>query len=59
MRITAYVTGGKPTAVCSQSISGVSAIDALVAHGCRYLRHPSEKEGDPIPLFCLGHHTRL
>jgi hypothetical protein len=31
MRNTADVTGGKPIAVCSQSISGVSAVNPLVA----------------------------
>jgi hypothetical protein len=31
MRNTAEVTGGKPIAVCSQSISGVNAISPLVA----------------------------
>jgi hypothetical protein len=31
IRNTADVTGGKPIAVCSQSISGVSAVNLLVA----------------------------
>jgi hypothetical protein len=31
MRNTAAVTGGKPIAICSYSISGVSAINSLVA----------------------------
>jgi hypothetical protein len=51
MNNTADVTGGKPIAVFLQSISGVSAINPLVAfydiHG-----------GGGILLFCPGHHTR-
>jgi hypothetical protein len=31
MSNTAFVSGGKPIAVCSQSISGVNAINPLVA----------------------------
>jgi hypothetical protein len=31
MRNTAGMTGGKPIAICSQSISGVSVINPLVA----------------------------
>jgi hypothetical protein len=48
------VTGGKPIAVLLQSISGVSAINPLVA-----LRHPWKKERGAILLFCPGYHTRL
>jgi hypothetical protein len=53
MSNTAYVTGGMPIAVCSQSISGVNAINSLVAF---YDIH--EKERGAILLFCPGHHTR-
>jgi hypothetical protein len=53
MRNTADETGGKPIADFLQSISGVSAINPLVAfydiHG---------KKGD-ILLFCPGHNTLL
>jgi hypothetical protein len=35
MRITADVTGGKPLAVLSQSILGVSAINPLFAYDIR------------------------
>jgi hypothetical protein len=49
---TADVTGGKPIAFLLQSISGVSAINPLVAfydiHGGR----------GAILLFCPVHHTR-
>jgi hypothetical protein len=53
MSNTADVTGGKPIDVWSQSISGVNAINPLVA-----LRHPWKKERGAILLFCPGHHTR-
>jgi hypothetical protein len=47
------VTGSKPIAVLLQSISGVSAINPLVAfddiHG---------RERKWLLLFCPGHHTR-
>jgi hypothetical protein len=56
MRNTADVTGGKPIAVLLQSISGVSAINPLVAYA---LRHPWRKERGAILLFSPGHHTRL
>jgi hypothetical protein len=49
MRNTADVTGGKPIAVLLQSISGVSAINPLVAF---YDIH-GEKRG-AILLFCPG-----
>jgi hypothetical protein len=52
MRNTADVTG-KPIAVLSQPISGVSAISFS-----RLLRHPWKKERGAILLFCPGHHTR-
>jgi hypothetical protein len=49
------VTGGKPIAVLLQSISGVSAINPLVAF---YDIHEVESgERDAILLFCPGHHT--
>jgi hypothetical protein len=54
MRDTADVTGGKPIAVLLQSISGVSAINPLVAF---YDIHGGKR--DAILLFCPGHHTRL
>jgi hypothetical protein len=47
------VTGGKPIAVLLQSISGVSAINPLVAF---YDIHRGKRE---VLLFCPGHHTRL
>jgi hypothetical protein len=51
MRNTADMTGGKPITVLLQSISGVSAINSLVAfydiHGGK-----REKERDAILLFC-------
>jgi hypothetical protein len=53
MRNTADVTGGKPIAVRSQSISGVSAVNPLVA-----LRHPRKKGRGAVLFFCPGHHTR-
>jgi hypothetical protein len=50
------VTGGKPIAVISQSISCVNAINPLVAlydiHGRK------NNTSRVILLFCLGHHTR-
>jgi hypothetical protein len=48
------VTGGKPIAVLLQSITGVSAINPLVAF---YDIHGGKKGA--ILLFCPGHHTRL
>jgi hypothetical protein len=51
MRSTADVTGGKPIAVLLQPISGVSAINPLVAF-------PWGKERGAIILLCPGHHTR-
>jgi hypothetical protein len=54
MRNTADVTGGKPIAVLLQSISGVSAINPLVAF---YDIHGGKRRG-AILLFCPGHHTR-
>jgi hypothetical protein len=54
MRNTADVTVGKPIAVLLQSISGVSAINPLVAFYDIY----GGKRGSII-LFCLGHQTRL
>jgi hypothetical protein len=53
MRDTADVTGGKPIAVRLQSISGVSAINHLVAF---YDIHGRKR--DAILLFCPGHHMR-
>jgi hypothetical protein len=53
MRNTAAVTGGKPIAVGLQSISGVSAINLLVAF---YDVHEGNRGA--ILLFCPGHHTR-
>jgi hypothetical protein len=55
MRNTADVTGSKSIAVLLQSISGVSAINPLVAF---YDIHGMKKRG-AILLFCPGHHTRL
>jgi hypothetical protein len=54
MRNNADVTGGKPIAVLLQSISGVSAINPLVAF---YDIHGGKKRG-AILLFGPGHHTR-
>jgi hypothetical protein len=54
MKNTTEVSGGKPIAVLLQSMSGVSAINPLVA----FLRHPRTKERGAILLFCPGHHTR-
>jgi hypothetical protein len=62
MRITADVTGGKPIAVLLQSISGVSAINPLVAV---YDIHGGKREllffcfVPDITRDCPGHHTRL
>jgi hypothetical protein len=53
MRNTADVTGGKPIAVLLQLISGVSAINPLVA----FYDILGRKIG-AILLFCPGHHTR-
>jgi hypothetical protein len=52
MRNTAAVTGGKPSAVLLQYISGVS-INPLVAV---YDIHGGKRGA--ILLFCPGHHTR-
>jgi hypothetical protein len=52
MKSTADVTGGKPIAVLLQSISGVSAINPLVAF---YDIHGGKREA--ILLFCPGHHS--
>jgi hypothetical protein len=64
MRNTADVTGGKPIAVFLQSISGVSAINPVVAfydiHGGKRVAPLSFLHGcKNILLFCAGHHTRL
>jgi hypothetical protein len=53
MRNTPDVTCGKPIAVFLQSISGVIAINPLVAF---YDIHGQKR--DAILLFCPGHHTR-
>jgi hypothetical protein len=50
MKNIADVTGGNPIAVLLQSISGVSAINPLVAY-------PWRQETGAILLFCPGHHT--
>jgi hypothetical protein len=63
MRITADVTGDKPIAVLLQSISGLSAINPLVAF---YDIHGGKREvlffyfvpDTTRDLFCPGHHTR-
>jgi hypothetical protein len=47
------MTGGKPVVVLLQSISGVSAINPLVAF---YNIHGGKREA--ILLFCPGHYTR-
>jgi hypothetical protein len=52
MRNNADVTGGKPIAVLLQPISGVSAVNPLVAF---YDIHGGKKQ---VLLFCPGHHTR-
>jgi hypothetical protein len=49
------VTGGKPITILLQSISGVSAINLLVAF---YDIHGGKREV-AILLFCRGHYTRL
>jgi hypothetical protein len=54
MKNTADVTGGKSIAVLLHSISGVSAINPLVAF---YDIHGGKRGA--ILLFCPGHHTRL
>jgi hypothetical protein len=54
MKNAADVTGGKPIAVLLQSISGVSAINPLVAF---YDIHGGNREV-LFFLFCPGHHTR-
>jgi hypothetical protein len=48
------MTGGKPIAVWSQSISGVSAINPLVAF---YDIHGGKREL-LLFYFCPGYHTR-
>jgi hypothetical protein len=53
MRNTADGAGGKTVAIRSQSISGVSAINPLVA-----TRHPRKTWRGAIPFFCPAHHTR-
>jgi hypothetical protein len=53
MRNTADVTGGKPITVLLQSISGVNAINPLVAFNDI---HGGKRE---VLLLCPGHHTRL
>jgi hypothetical protein len=53
MRYTVDVTGGKPIAVLMQSISGVSAINPLVAF---YDIHGGKRGA--ILIFWPGHHTR-
>jgi hypothetical protein len=63
MRNTADVTGGKPIAVLLQFISGVSAINPLVAfydiHGVSSISpFTLSFERGAILLFCSGHHTR-
>jgi hypothetical protein len=52
MTNTSDVTGGKPIAVWSQFISGVSAINPLIAF------YDIHEETGAILLFCPGHHTR-
>jgi hypothetical protein len=52
MKNTADVTGGKPIAVLLQSISGVSAINPLVAF---YDIYGGKRE---VLLFCPGHETK-
>jgi hypothetical protein len=52
MRNTADVTGDKPIAVCSQSISVVTAINPLVAS-----YDIDGRKREMIRLFCPGHHT--
>jgi prepilin-type processing-associated H-X9-DG protein len=53
MRNTADVTGGKPIAVLLQPISGVSAINPLIAF---YDIHGGKRDANF--LFCPGDHTR-
>jgi hypothetical protein len=48
MRNTADVTGGKPIAICSQSISGASAVNPLVTF---YNIHGRKREVLFILLF--------
>jgi hypothetical protein len=55
MRNTSDVTSGKPIAVWSQSISGLSAVN-LLSHR---LRNPWKEGKGAILLLCPGHHTRL
>jgi hypothetical protein len=54
MKTSVDVTGGKPIAVLLQSISGVNAINPLVA--C-YDINGGKRE--VLLLFCPGHHMRL
>jgi hypothetical protein len=51
MRTTADMTGGKPIDVLLQSITGVSAINPLVA----FYIYGGKRE--LLLLFCPGHHT--
>jgi hypothetical protein len=44
MKNTADVTGGKPIAILPQSISGVSAINPLVAFSCGVLWCPGQEK---------------
>jgi hypothetical protein len=55
MSTTADVTGGKPIAVLSQSISGVNAINSLVAF---YDVHGRKRKVLCAIIF-PGHHTSL
>jgi hypothetical protein len=54
MRITADVTGGKPIAALLQSISGISAVNPLVAF---YDIHEGKREM-LFFYFVPGHQTR-
>jgi hypothetical protein len=51
MKNTAVVTGGKPIAVESESILGISVVNLLVAF---YDIHKRKGRGD---VSCSGHHT--
>jgi hypothetical protein len=53
MRNHADVSGGNPIAILLQSISGVSAINPLVAF---YEIHGGKRE---VLLFFPGHHTAM
>jgi hypothetical protein len=54
MRNTANVTNGKPIAVWSQSISGVSVVNSF----SHLIQHPYKKGRCAMLLFCPGHHKR-